>query len=334
MPHTVMESSESGNGMTDKPPIVIQATGLRKSFKKTEVLRGVDLAVERGTMVALLGPNGAGKTTTVRILSTLLPADGGAATIAGHDVAREPDAVRGVIGITGQYATVDEMLTGHENLVMIGRLYHLGKAAARQRADELLEQFDLVDAGKRPVKTYSGGMRRRLDLAASLIAKPPIIFLDEPTTGLDPRSRQGMWNVIRELLQSGITILLTTQYLEEADQLADRVAVIDDGRIIAEGTPEDLKSAIGTERLELRFAGSSDLTAAVDIIGGDMLRVDEQEKLLSVAVDGPDDVRQILTALDIAGIKVADMMLSRPTLDDVFMTLTGSDTTHEEADAA
>ncbi|NDL56059.1 ATP-binding cassette domain-containing protein [Phytoactinopolyspora mesophila] len=320
--------------MTDKPPIVIEATGLTKSFKKTEVLRGVDLAVERGTMFALLGPNGAGKTTTVRILSTLLPADGGVATIAGHDVSRAPDEVRNVMGITGQYATVDEILTGRENLVMIGRLYHLGKAAAQQRADELLEQFDLVDAGKRPVKTYSGGMRRRLDLAASLIAKPPIIFLDEPTTGLDPRSRQGMWNVIRELLQSGITILLTTQYLEEADQLADRVAVIDDGRIIAEGTPDDLKSAVGTERLELEFADSAELTAAAAVIGGDTLRLDDQDRRLSLAVDGPDDVRQVLTALDLAGVKVADMTLSRPTLDDVFMALTGSDPTHEEADAA
>ncbi|WP_166350436.1 ATP-binding cassette domain-containing protein [Phytoactinopolyspora limicola] len=319
--------------MTESPP-AIEASGLRKSFGKTEVLKGVDLVVERGAVLALLGPNGAGKTTAVRILSTLLPADGGVATVGGHDVSRAPNEVRSVVGIAGQYATVDEILTGHENLVMIGRLYHLGKSAARQRADELLEQFDLVEAGKRPVKTYSGGMRRRLDLAASLIAKPPIIFLDEPTTGLDPRSRQSMWNVIRELVESGITLLLTTQYLEEADQLADRVAVIDHGRIIAEGTPADLKSTIGNERLELEFAGSAELTAAAGVIGVDTIRRHEPDTKLSLAVDGPDDVRQILTALDAAGVKVADLALLKPTLDDVFFSLTGTIQDDAEGNAA
>ncbi|AYY13280.1 ATP-binding cassette domain-containing protein [Actinobacteria bacterium YIM 96077] len=301
----------------------IHASGLRKSFKDSAVLDGVDLDVDTGTMLALLGPNGAGKTTTVRILSTLLPFDGGEATISGYDVACEPDEVRRVMGITGQYATVDEVLTGRENLVMIGRLYHLGKAAARARADTLLHQFDLVDAADRAVRTYSGGMRRRLDLAASLIADPPVIFLDEPTTGLDPRSRQAMWDVIRGLVASGTTILLTTQYLEEADQLADRVAVIDHGRIIADGTAAELKQRVGTERLELSFEHTADLAAARTALGVEDLHVDEEALRLSTAVGGPDEVRDVLNALGQVPVRATDLQLSRPTLDDVFFDLTG-----------
>jgi ABC-2 type transport system ATP-binding protein len=304
--------------------VVIEATNLQKSFKDTKVLTGVELTVEQGTMLALLGPNGAGKTTTVRILSTLLPFDCGQATVAGYDVAHQADQVRGVIGLTGQYASVDEILTGYENLVMIGRLYHLGKTRAKQRARELLEQFDLVDAANRAVKTYSGGMRRRLDLAASLIASPPIIFLDEPTTGLDPRSRQAMWTVIGDLLADGTTILLTTQYLEEADQLADRIAVIDHGRIIAEGTANELKRRVGTERLELWFTSGADLAAALSVIDGETLQVDNERLVVSMAVDGADDVRRQLNAIYDVPVKVKDVGLSRPTLDDVFFSVTGS----------
>ncbi|WP_129669606.1 ATP-binding cassette domain-containing protein [Phytoactinopolyspora endophytica] len=310
--------------MTNSHTSAIRASGLKKTFKGVTVLDGVDLAVEEGTMLALLGPNGAGKTTTVRILSTLLPFDGGEATIAGYDVRREPDDVRGVMGITGQYASVDEILTGRENLVMIGRLYRQGKAAARRRADELLAQFDLVDAADRAVRTYSGGMRRRLDLAASLIADPPIIFLDEPTTGLDPRSRQAMWEVIRGLLDSGTTILLTTQYLEEADQLADRVAVIDDGRIIAEGTAAELKQRVGTERLELLFSSADDVHAAMRVVGDNAIQVGDDGLGISMTVDSAEDVRHTLNALAGVPVPVVDVGLSRPSLDDVFFTLTGS----------
>ncbi|NED94264.1 ATP-binding cassette domain-containing protein [Phytoactinopolyspora alkaliphila] len=304
--------------------MVIEATNLHKSFKSTSVLRGVNLTVEEGTMLALLGPNGAGKTTTVRILSTLLPFDDGRAMVAGYDVNRQADQVRSIIGLTGQYASVDELLTGYENLVMIGRLYHLGKAQAKRRAAELLEQFDLMDAAKRAVKTYSGGMRRRLDLAASLIAVPPIIFLDEPTTGLDPRSRQAMWAVIADLLAGGTTILLTTQYLEEADQLADRVAVIDDGRIIAEGTADELKGRVGTERLELSFSRASDLTSALAVLDEESAQVDDERLVVSLAVEGADDVRRRLNALHDVPVQITDMSLSRPTLDDVFFSVTGS----------
>ena len=228
-----------------KNDIVIEARGLAKSYGKNHVLKGIDLQVRRGTMLALLGPNGAGKTTTVRILSTLLSYDEGTVTVEGHDVRRDADQVRSVIGLTGQSAAVDELLTGRENLVLMGQLYRLTKASAKARAQELLEEFGLVDAAERPAKTYSGGMRRRLDLAVSLIAAPPIIFLDEPTTGLDPRSRIAMWDIIKKLMAGGTTILLTTQYLEEADQLADRIVVIDGGKVIAEGTAAELKAKVG-----------------------------------------------------------------------------------------
>lgn len=302
--------------------LAIVAKDLRKSYGKTEVLKGVNLTIERGKMLALLGPNGAGKTTTVRILSTLLSFEGGSATIEGLDVVSQADEVREVIGLTGQYAAVDEYLTGMQNLVMMGRLYHLNKANATTRAHQLLEQFDLVDAAGRMVKTYSGGMRRRLDLAISLIATPPIIFLDEPTTGLDPRSRIAMWDVIRKLMDSGATILLTTQYLEEADQLADRIAVIDHGKVIAEGTANELKKKVGTDRAELTFTNASDLEAAVKVLKV-KTHVDEAKFELSFSVDKISSLTESLNLLEAAKISIASIAIHKPTLDDVFLQLTG-----------
>ncbi|HYH75343.1 MAG TPA: ATP-binding cassette domain-containing protein [Candidatus Saccharimonadales bacterium] len=314
-----------------KTDYVIAADNLQKAYGKNEVLKGVNLQVQRGTMLALLGPNGAGKTTTVRILSTLLTPDSGTVTVDGYDVVKQADEVRGVIGLTGQYAAVDELLTGRENLLMMGRLYHLSKAVSKQRAEELLEQFDLVDAANRTVKTYSGGMRRRLDLAVSLIATPPIIFLDEPTTGLDPRSRLAMWDVIKRLKRDGATILLTTQYLEEADQLADKIAVIDGGTVIAEGTADELKQKVGKERLELIVAKASDFAQARKLIDGEALRHDEEKRSISVAIDGgATHVRQILEAMDKANITIEGLSLHKPTLDDVFLTLTGKQVSKEE----
>lgn len=304
--------------------MAILAKDLRKSFGKTEVLKGVSLSVERGTMLALLGPNGAGKTTTVRILSTLLNGDGGSVTINGLDVARQADEVRGVIGLTGQYAAVDEYLTGRENLLMMGRLYRLSKADTKRRAEELLEQFDLVEAANRVVKTYSGGMRRRLDLAISLIATPPIIFLDEPTTGLDPRSRLAMWEVIRGLMKSGATILLTTQYLEEADQLADRIAVIDHGTVIAEGTADELKAKVGKERLEFMISEKSDFAKAQAAVKGEAKKVDEERRTISVSSDGGVGIlKDALASLEKADVIIESLSLHKPTLDDVFLELTG-----------
>lgn len=302
----------------------IVVNGLKKSFGKVEVLKGVSFSVEKGTILALLGPNGAGKTTTVRILSTLLKADGGSAQIAGFDTRKDADKVRSVIGLTGQSAAVDELLTGRENLVMMGRLYRLTPASAKQRAEELLEEFDLVKAADRPAKTYSGGMRRRLDLSVSLIATPPVIFLDEPTTGLDPRSRITMWEIIKGLVANGTTLLLTTQYLEEADQLADRIVVIDNGVAIAEGTPSDLKRKIGNDRLELTFSSAKVLAAARKALGASV--VDSNEKELSVTVvikDTNTDVRTALDKLATAKVKVSGMAIHKPTLDDVFLSLTG-----------
>ncbi len=313
-----------------KSSYAIMAKDLRKSFGKVDVLKGVNLKVERGTMLALLGPNGAGKTTTVRILATLLGHDGGTVTIDGYDVKKEANAVRGVIGLTGQYAAVDELLTGYENLVMMGRLYHLSKASSKRRADELLEQFDLVKAGSRVVKTYSGGMRRRLDLAISLIATPPIIFLDEPTTGLDPRSRLAMWDIIKRLMDAGATILLTTQYLEEADQLADKIAVIDGGKIIAEGTADELKQRVGKERLELVLVREKDFDKAKRIIDGEGMKFDAAKRTLSVALDGgAKHLTKILGELDAAGVGVETLSLHKPTLDDVFLSLTGRQSSAE-----
>jgi len=303
---------------------MIEVSGLRKAYGGVEVLSGVDLAVERGGVLALLGPNGAGKSTTVRILTTLLTPDAGSARVGGFDVARQAREVRRVIGVTGQQTGVDRLLTGYENLVMMGRLFRLGTAAARRRADELLERFDLTAAAGRPVKTYSGGMERRLDLAISMITAPPVLFLDEPTTGLDPRSRAGVWETVRDLLAGGVTVLLTTQYLEEADELADRVAVIDGGRVVAEGTPDSLKQRVGSERLEVTFAAPGAFEIARLVLGGAHAAGDLE---LSVPVGDARDVRDVLERLDRAGVEVAGLALSRPTLDDVFLSLTGAPTT-------
>ncbi len=310
--------------MAQKLEYVIETKNLKKSYGENHVLKGIDLRVERGTMLALLGPNGAGKTTTVRILSTLLGFENGTVTVEGFDVQKQPDKVREVIGLTGQSAAVDEMLTGRENLEMMGRLYRLTKASARARAQELLEQFDLVDAAKRPAKTYSGGMRRRLDLAVSLIATPPVIFLDEPTTGLDPRSRIAMWDIIRTLMESGTTILLTTQYLEEADQLADRIVVIDGGKVIANGKPAELKAKVGKDRLRVSFADEKVLVSAQNVLGKSAVSANENDLTIDVIInDTNKDVRKTLDALANAKISIAGMEIHTPTLDDVFLALTG-----------
>lgn len=307
---------------SDDDAIVLK--GLRKSFKKLSVLDGIDLCVKRGTVVALLGPNGAGKTTTVRILSTLLLPDDGQALINGFDVVKQANKVHSLIGLTGQYAAVDEYLTGQENLHMIGRLYHLSHPHIKRRSQELLELFDLVEASTRPVKTYSGGMRRRLDLAVSLIASPPIIFLDEPTTGLDPRSRLIMWDIIEQLVAGGTTILLTTQDMDEADRLADKIVVIDGGKIIAEGTSDELKQRVGSERLQLTIAGTSSFEAAKNIFDGDDFHSDIKSRTLSLATKGGvSQLKQVLSRLDAAGVSVENVSFHRPTLDDVFLTLTG-----------
>lgn len=297
---------------------------LRKSYKDVEVLKDVTFSVKRGTMLALLGPNGAGKTTTVKILSTLLKHDGGTVAIEGYDVSKDADEVRRVIGLTGQSAAVDELLTGRENLIMMGRLYRLTKRSAIDRAQELLEEFDLVNAADRPAKTYSGGMRRRLDLAVSLIAAPPVIFLDEPTTGLDPRSRIAMWESIRRLMKRGTTILLTTQYLEEADQLADRIIVIDNGTVIAEGTASELKSKVGKDRLELAFNSAKALAAAKNVLGREGVDSNDKDHTISIVInDTNTDVKNILEKLSAEKIAIESLAVHKPTLDDVFLSLTG-----------
>ncbi len=302
----------------------IVVKNLQKAYKNLKVLKGVSFSVKRGTILALLGPNGAGKTTTIKILSTLLDADGGRASVNGFDVTHDSSDVRASIGLTGQYAAVDEYLTGHENLELIGRLYRLSRKDASSRAKDLLKQFDLVEASSRTVKTYSGGMRRRLDLAMSLIASPPIIFLDEPTTGLDPRSRLTMWSMIKKLVEGGTTILLTTQYMEEADQLADNIVVLDNGKVIAEGTSSKLKSQVGSDRVELTIAKKSSFTKALEAIAGEKLKSNAEDRVLSIATkDGVGKLRQILQRLEDAGVEVENVSLRRPTLDDVFLTLTG-----------
>ncbi|WP_456786899.1 ATP-binding cassette domain-containing protein [Cellulomonas sp. P5_C5] len=305
----------------------ITATGLVKRYKTVTALDGVDLAVPTGSVLGLLGPNGAGKTTIVRILTTLLRPDEGSATVAGVDVLAKPRDVRRRIGLSGQYAAVDEYLTGFENLDMIGRLYHLGAKRSRERARELLASFRLEDAADRPSKTYSGGMRRRLDLAGALVADPPIIFLDEPTTGLDPRGRTEMWEVIQGLVAGGTTLLLTTQYLEEADLLADDIVVIDHGRIIAQGTADQLKTQVGGERLELTVRDPETLLAARDLLeplGVGKAALDEGRRTLLMPISGGAQVlTEALRVLDDAQIGIDDVGLRRPTLDDVFLSLTG-----------
>ncbi|MCU1665426.1 MAG: type transport system ATP-binding protein [Pseudonocardiales bacterium] len=305
--------------------MIVEASGLRKAFGSTVVLDDVDLKVEEGSVLALLGPNGAGKTTIVRILTTLSRPDRGRATIAGHDVVRESTTVRGMISLTGQYSAVDDEQTGRENLVMVGRLMHLGRRGARRRAMELLERFDLVEAKDRRVKGYSGGMRRRLDLAMSLVAAPRVIFLDEPTTGLDPASRTTMWAAITELVRAGTTVVLTTQYLEEADRLADRIVLLDRGRVAASGTADDLKAQVGGERLDLEFADPGELARAVDLLGGRGSVSGPERLVLGVASDGSaDHLHRVLDDLRSAGVGVARVTSHRPTLDDVFLTLTAA----------
>jgi ABC-2 type transport system ATP-binding protein len=319
--------------------VAIEAEGLRKKYGDHQALAGIDLSVPTGAVLGVLGPNGAGKTTAVRILTTLLEADEGRAKVAGYDVAQHPQEVRKRIGLAGQYAAVDELLTGRENLTLIGRLHRHGRAAAKARALELLERFELTDAADREVKTYSGGMRRRLDLAACLLGEPQVLFLDEPTTGLDLTSRMTLWQTVRDQVNAGVTVLLTTQYLEEADHLADRIAVIDKGTVIADGSPDDLKSKVGGERLEVTVADRAALAETARVLGkiaSAEPSVSEDDRMVSATVDsGIDTIAEAAAALREAGIKVSDFAMRRPSLDDVFLSLTGHATeTEEEEESA
>ncbi|HEU5355903.1 MAG TPA: ATP-binding cassette domain-containing protein [Actinocrinis sp.] len=319
--------------MAPRQAAALAVSGLRKSFGEKLVLDGIDLSVAAGTVFALLGPNGAGKTTAVHILSTLIPGDGGQARVAGHDVAAEPDAVRAVIGVTGQFSAVDGLLTGRENLILMADLHRLGKAEGRRRADALLLRFDLAEAGGRRVMTYSGGMKRRLDLAMTLIGEPRVIFLDEPTTGLDPRSRRELWRIIRELVSDGVTIFLTTQYLEEADQLADQVAVLDQGRIVAHGSPAELKRLVPGGHISLRFADAEALERATGCL--EVSAHDDETFTVQVPSDGGvRALRSVLDRLDAAGVEAEELSVHMPDLDDVFLALTGRGTeeTHEDAE--
>ncbi|MBM0125842.1 ATP-binding cassette domain-containing protein [Pimelobacter simplex] len=311
---------------------MIRATGLVKRYQDVEALAGLDLTVPEGKVLALLGPNGAGKTTAVRCLTTLLRPDGGTASVAGIDVLADPAGAKAKIGLSGQYAAVDEHLTAYENLVMIGRLYHLGRQRARVRAEELLERFDLTEFASRPTKTYSGGQRRRLDLACALVAAPPVIVLDEPTTGLDPRSRQLMWDVIRELVTDGATLLLTTQYLEEADVLADDIVVIDHGREIAHGTADELKAQTGGQRIEVVLTSAADTDAASRVlnefaVGEVQVSGNGRELAAAVGDEAAADLLRVLQGFERDAVKVLDVGLRRPTLDDVFLSLTGHEST-------
>jgi oleandomycin transport system ATP-binding protein len=310
--------------------IAIWAEGLVKRFGETTALAGVDLVVRTGTVLGLLGPNGAGKTTAVRILTTLLPPDGGSATVGGYDVVRDAHRVRQLIGLTGQYAAVDENLTGAENLLLIGRLLGIPKAPAKQRAQDLLDRFHLDDAADRAAKTYSGGMRRRLDLAASLVGNPQILFLDEPTTGLDPRSRTELWDLVRGLVADGTTVLLTTQYLDEADQLADDIAVVDHGRVIATGTPDELKAKTGAQYLAVRPADESDLPIVISVVGElTQMSPDVDGQLVTAPVSDPALVPAVVRRLDDDGVLLAELALRGSSLDEVFLSLTGHPATDD-----
>jgi ABC-2 type transport system ATP-binding protein len=308
----------------------IHISGLRKAYGAKAVLDDVDLTVRAGTVTALLGPNGAGKTTTVHILATLVRPDAGSLTVAGCDVVRDPDGVRAAIGLTGQFSAVDGLLTGEENLLLMARLRHLGDKAGRARVGELLEQFDLVEAARKPLATYSGGMRRRLDLAMTLVSTPSVIFLDEPTTGLDPRSRHTMWDIVRGLVAEGTTVLLTTQQLEEADELADQIAVLDDGRIVADGTPDELKRLVPGGHIRLRFGQASALDSAARLLDGSA-RDDAGLTLTVPSAGGVGALRRVLDRLDAAHLEVDDLSIHTPDLDDVFFALTG---TKERTDGA
>ncbi|MEA2419431.1 MAG: type transport system ATP-binding protein [Thermoleophilaceae bacterium] len=317
------------------PDLAIEVRGLRKSYGDIEALRGIDLDVPAGTVLGMLGPNGAGKTTAVRILTTLLPPSGGSARVAGFDVVRDAAALRAEIGLAGQYAAVDENLTGRENLVMVGRLYHLGRKQAQERADELLERFELTDAAHRIARTYSGGMRRRLDLGAALVARPKVIFLDEPTTGLDPRSRLSLWETIEARVAAGTTVLLTTQYLDEADRLADSIAVVDHGQVIAEGTSDELKARVGGEKLEVTLEDPSQRELAIATLTP--ISGDEPPSCDGPIVRMPmrrerGGIAEAVRRLDSAGVGIADIAVRRPTLDDVFIAFTGHAAEHENGD--
>ncbi|MHC5258450.1 ATP-binding cassette domain-containing protein [Streptomyces sp. UC4497] len=317
--------STSTHNETGRVPLAVSTVGLRKSYGDKTVLDGIDLSIPAGSVFALLGPNGAGKTTTVRILSTLVDADGGQAQVAGHDVAGSPDGVRAAIGVTGQFAALDNMLTAEENLLLMADLLRLGKREGRKRAKELLERFDIADVAGNRAATFSGGMRRRLDLAMTLVGDPQVIFLDEPTTGLDPRSRRTMWDTVRNLVAGGVTVFLTTQYLEEADQLADRIAVLDGGRIVAEGTADELKAQIPGSHVRLRFNDWAEYERAAEAFPGSAR--DDQELALRIAGDGDlAALRALFDRLDATGVQAADFSVHTPDLDDVFLALTGDGT--------